>query len=341
MTPQEQSALLLRVSTGSWLIHALNAVARLGVPDVLDDEPRPVEEFAAKLGADADALGRTLGALAGLDFFTEGPRGHFALNEAARLLRTDAPGPLRAFLSIGVERVLPLFRELEHTLRTGKPAAEKIYGMPYFAYLDSHPDDDREFTRSLGRSAAAFFDTALDRMALDGAEHLVDLGGGDGTLVELALRKHPRLTATLLDRPRILGAARERMRAAGLTDRCDLVGGSFFAEVPTGGDVYCVARCLHNWDDDTVRTLLRTVRCAVAPDARLLLLEDVVPEGPAAATDDYSDLVMMLIGGRERTLAEYASLLGDARFALTGAQHVGTVAAPRLHLVEAAPFTQE
>ncbi|MFJ2768995.1 methyltransferase [Streptomyces sp. NPDC087300] len=341
MTPEEQSALLMRVSTGSWLIHALNAVAQLGVPDALDDEPRPVEEFAAGLGADADALGRTLRALAALDFFTEGPRGHFALNEAARLLRADSPAPLRAFLSVGVERVLPLFGELEHTLRTGRPAAEKIYGMPYFEYLDSHPEADRAFTRSLGRSAAAFFDTALDRMDLDGARHLVDLGGGDGTLIELALRRHPRLTATLLDRPGMLGAARERMREAGLADRCALVGGSFFTEVPAGGDVYCVARCLHNWDDDTARTLLRTVRSAMALDARLLIVEDVVAEGPATATAGYSDLVMMLIGGRERTLAEYRALLDDTGLALTGARPIGTVAAPRLHLVEAVPVPPE
>ncbi|ATL31693.1 methyltransferase [Streptomyces formicae] len=341
MTAQEQSALLTRVSTGSWLIHALNAVARLGVPDVLDETPRPVEEFAPGLGADADALGRTLRALAALDFFTEGPRGHFALNESARLLRADAPAPLRAFLSVGVERVLPLFGELEHTLRTGRPAAEKIYGMPYFDYLDQHPDTDREFTKSLGRSGAAFFDAALDRMELDGTEHLVDLGGGDGAFVELALRRHPRLTATLLDRPAMLGAARERMGEAGLTERCALVGGSFFDDVPTGGDVYCVARCLHNWDDDTARTLLRTVRTAMGPGARLMIVEDVVPEGPATATAGYADLVMMLIGGRERTLAEYEALLGDARFTLTGARPIGTVAAPRLHLVEAAPVTQE
>ncbi|MFE0173492.1 methyltransferase [Streptomyces sp. NPDC059002] len=337
MTPEEQSALLMRVSTGSWLIHALDAVARLGVPDVLGDEPRPVEEFADEVGADPDPLGRTLRALSALDFFTEGPRGHFALNEAARMLRADSPAPLRAFLSVGIERVLPLFSELEHTLRTGRPAAEKIYGMPYFEYLDSHPDADREFTRSLGRSAAAFFDTALDRMDLDGAEHFVDLGGGDGTLVEMALRRHPRLTATLLDRPAMLSAARERMRKADLTDRCTLVGGSFFTDVPTGGDVYCIARCLHNWDDDTARTLLRTVRDATPKGSRLLIVEDVVPDGPVTATAGYSDLVMMLIGGRERTLSEYEALLGDARFALAGAQPIGTVAAPRLHLVEAVP----
>lgn len=340
MTPEEEARLLQRIGTGNWLPHVLDALVGLGVPDHLADSPRPAAHIASETGTHPDALARTLRVVAGLGFFTEGPAGCFALNDAGRLLRSDSPSPLRGLLSVGIRRMLPLFAELPHTLRTGEPAAEKLYGMPYFEYLATHSEAGQEFDRQVARSAVAVFEAALSGDVLDGARTVVDIGGGDGTLLELALRARPGLRGVLLERPTVIGAAARRMRAAGLDGRCELVPGDFFTSVPGGGDVYVIARCLHNWDDARAVDVLRAVRAAMGPDSRLLVLEEVVPEHreeAGGAGTAHSDILMLLIGGRERTADGYRELLREAGLETFAVRPVATVEARAFHLIEAAP----
>ncbi|MDX3386237.1 methyltransferase [Streptomyces niveiscabiei] len=332
MTPEEEKALVLRTGVGTWLPHMLYALIGLGIPDRLTDEPRPVADVAADTGTLPDPLARTLRTAVSLGFFTEGPPEHFALNDAGRLLRSDSPGTLRAGLHITITRLLPLFAEFAHTLRTGEPAAEKLYGMPYYEHLAADPVAGQEFDRHLARTTPVVAEALLGGDTLDGAGTLVDVGGGNGTLLELLLRARPKLRGVLLDRPDVVAGAAGRLRDAGLADRCELAGGDFFASVPAGGDVYVIARCLHNWDDDRATRILRSVRDAAGPGSRLLVVEEVVPEETDPAEVAHSDVLMLLLGGRERTAGAYRRLLAGAGFETGAVRPAG-----RLRVFEARP----
>jgi hypothetical protein len=146
---------------------------------------------------------------------------------------------------------------------------------------------------------------------------LVDVGGGHGALVSAILQTGRRERAILFDQAGVIDGARGRIEAAGLADRCTLAAGSFFDTVPGGGDTYTLKDVIHDWDDAQSIRILRTVRGAMSDDAKLLLIERVLPPGGEPAIGKMVDVTMMVLtGGLERTEAEYRTLLEAAGFTL-------------------------
>jgi spermidine synthase len=168
-----------------------------------------------------------------------------------------------------------------------------------------------------------------------GLRRVVDVGGGAGVLLQAVLEANPELQGVLVDRPEAVQRATERLAAAGLAARVQCRVGDFFASVPTGGDAYLLSRVIHDWDDADARDILRRCREAMAPYARLLLVEALVPElavdGPEAIRMDVH--MLMLFGARERTDAEYRALLDSAGFALQRIDATGSPAG--LSVIEA------
>ncbi len=95
------------------------------------------------------------------------------------------------------------------------------------------------------------------------------------------------------------------------------MGGDFFLSIPSGGDAYLMRHIIHDWDDDKARTILRNCRKMMAPSARLLLVETVIPAGNEPCFAKLLDLNMLVLpGGLERTEAEYRVLFAAVGFRL-------------------------
>jgi len=288
------------------------AVARLGVPDLLADGPRPVAELAAESGADPQVLHRLLRGLVALGLFRRVEPDGYALTSVGELLRADVPGSLRQTAIMYGDVVARSFAEIMHTVRTGRPAFEKVYGQAFYDYLDGHPDVAETFAAAMGSEPAP---AVLDGIDLSEVNTLVDIGGGDGGLLIDVLDRYPHLHGVLLELPNSVQAAGKRLEAAGLAGRARLVAGSFFDSAPTGGDIYVLARVLHNWTDERAELLLRRVGAAMRPDARLLVLEKLLPDTVDTLGRAAVDLLMLgLLEGRDRTEGEYLSLLDKAGF---------------------------
>ncbi|HEY0636841.1 MAG TPA: methyltransferase [Pseudonocardiaceae bacterium] len=286
------------------------AVAKLGVPDLLAAGPRPVAELAAETGADPRALGRLLRGLVALGLFRPVPPDGYELTSVGELLRADVPGSLRQTAIMHGEVVYRAFAEIMHTVRTGRPAFEQAYGRPFYDYLADHPDVAETFAAAMGSEAAP---AVLGEVDLSGVGTLVDVGGGDGGLLAEVLRRHPGLRGVLVELPDSVRAAGRRLAAAGLADRARLVAGDFFESVPGGGDVYVLARVLHNWTDERAALLLRRTAAAMRPGARLLVMEKLLPDTIDTQGKASVDLLMLgLLEGRDRTEAEYVTLLDKA-----------------------------
>jgi hypothetical protein len=153
-----------------------------------------------------------------------------------------------------------------------------------------------------------------------GVKTVVDVGGGKGGTLAALLGAVPTLRGVLADRPEVVAAAGPVLEAAGVADRCDVVPSDFFVEVPAGGDAYVLGQILHDWPEEDCRRILRTIRAAMAPDARLWVVEEVLapdgqPPGPAQVPITLLDLAMLIcFGSQERTGEEYAALLESCGF---------------------------
>jgi precorrin-6B methylase 2 len=159
---------------------------------------------------------------------------------------------------------------------------------------------------------------------LTGVGRVVDVGGGRGGLVSALLAANPQVQAVVFDLPGVVENAAERLAAAGVAERSEVVAGDFRQAVPPGADAYVLSWVLHDWDDETALLILHTCRAAMAPGARLLVVEMVVPEPGQPGADLFArtlrqtDLEMLVVvGGRERTRAEYAALFSAEGFTLT------------------------
>ena len=328
---------LVGLLAGPRLAQAISVAARLGLADLLDSGSRTPAELAASTGTNADALRRMLRTLAGAGIFEEEEAsGRFRLTPFAGPLRSTAPDSICAYAVMAGERwIWQALGAMEHTVRTGQPAFDHVFGMPLFDYYARYPDAGRvsaEGLRSVGRGEDAAVASAYD---FSGVTTVVDLGGGQGGLLAAILHATSQARGTLFDLPHVMDAARRQFQQAGVATRVRLETGDFFKSVPAGGDVYLLRKVLHDWDDDKARAILEVCRSAMTVHARLLIVETVVAPGNTPCHAKELDLLMLVYtGGRERTEQEYRELLDATGFAL---EHT-LATASTMSIIEAKPI---
>lgn len=303
---------LLGILAGSWVAQGVYALVKLGVPDQLADGPVKVERLAHACQADPRALERLLRALTLLGLFTQPEPGTFGLTPTTDLLRSDVPGSVHLNALMQGDEIFRSFAEIMHTMRTGRPAFEQVYGQPFYAYLDANPQAAHTFNESMGDQRPP---AALSTCDLSWAGTVVDIGGGNGGLLIELLGASPQSRGVLLELPDAVRQAQLRLADAGVADRVECVEGTFFDPVPTGGDAYVLSRVLHNWNDENATRILRRVHAAMGPDSRLIVLEELLPPdneaaGAGRAAAAMVDLLMLVtLEGCDRTEAEYRNLL--------------------------------
>jgi len=313
-TPQQH---LNQLISGYWHARCVYVVAKLGIADLLASGPQSIEELARRTGTHRPALFRLLRALASLGVFAEEPGQRFALTPAAELLRQDVPGSQWAMAVMMGEEHYSAWGELLYSVRTGKIAFDKIYGMPVFEFLSQNPEQAALFDKAMvgvhGRETSAM----LDAYDFSVFSSIADIGGGNGSTLCGILKRHPEIHGTLFDLPGVIERAGATVEAAGLANRVHLVAGSFFESVPGGVDAYVLRHIIHDWDEDKAIRILANVRRAIRDDGRLLVVESVIPPGNEPFFGKLLDVTMMVIpGGQERTAQEYHDLLGKAGFRL-------------------------
>ncbi len=327
-------AVMTRMLTGYWIAQALHVAAQLGVADLLADGPRTVADLARATGTHGRSLYRLLRALASEGVFVEDAQGRFALTPLAECLRSDVPGSQRSMAIMNGEEHYRCWGELLYSVQTGQTAFEKLYGQPIFPYLAAHPRQARIFDEAMVGVHGAETQAMLDTYDFRGFGTLVDIGGGNGSLLLATLQRHPALRGVLFDRPDVIERARANVQAAGLQDRCTLTPGDFFQTAPPGGDAYLMRHIIHDWNDEQCRTILRTCRKVVPASGKLLLIESVIPPGNDPCFAKLLDLTMLAIpGGMERTEAEYRELLASAGFHLARVVPTASV----VHVIESVP----
>ena len=310
------TAAMFRLITGFWVSQAVGVAAALGIADQLEGGPRHGDDLARAVGADPDALQRLLRMLASLGVFAEVAPGTFGQTPLSETLRSDVPGSLRAYamMQCAPGRWLPWGRLLD-SIRSGRPMAREALGMEHFAYYAQHPDEAAFFNAGMAEVSAWAAGVVLRVYDFSRTRVVADVGGGHGSLLAAILRAAPGARGILFDLPRVIATARPGIAAQGLADRCELVAGDFFEAVPEGADLHLLQQVVHNWDDAEAARLLGNCHRALPPGGKLVLVEMIVPSDNRPSEAHLMDLNMLVnLGGRQRTEAEYRSLLQAAGF---------------------------
>ena len=307
----------------NWTTQAIAVAVQLRLPDMLIDGPRSTETLAGQTSCHPPSLLRLLRALASIGIVTQQPDGCFALTDIGRVLGANAPGSMAAWAELSGTSSWVAWGQLLSCVQSGHSVGKQTTGADGFEHLQHDADAARLFNRamvSVSQPVAAALASEVD---FGGVAHVVDVGGGRGTLLAAVLRAHPRMQGTLFDMAHAVDAARAHLAEAGVLEHCHLVGGDFFEAVPAGADAYLLKTVLHDWNDERCVAILACCARSLPASGRLLVVERLMPARYAVTAHDQGvargDLNMLVAqNGRERTLDEFCALLAAAGLVLVG-----------------------
>jgi hypothetical protein len=317
ISPSQQ---IMKLGFGFVVSQALRVVIDLGVPDLLAGGKKTVDELAAATGARAGALQRVLRLLAAEGVLREITPHCFELTDVGVALQSDRSGPGDFVRMINGEAYLA-FEQLLYSVRTGKPAFDKVFGIPRFDWLSQHPQQAALFQSAMVALGQGNNEAIAEAYDFKQFTQVVDVGGGHGQLLSAILARNDHLKGLLFDLPS--GVAAARQGTGGDLPRTEFVAGDFFESVPTG-DLYVMKKVIHDWEDGRAEIILANCRKAMPPGAKVLVAETLVPPGNEPSQIKYIDVVMLAVtGGLERTEAQYARLFEAAGLRLERVIHTG------------------
>ena len=304
---------LQQMAAGYCLPRCLHMVANLGVADALEETPRTASDLAASVGAHPGALGRVLRLLAAHGVFDMQGGDKFGHSPASRLLRSDHPQSMHAWARVtGLPILWSSFGAMEHSVRTGLPAAAEVFPGGFWEYLAEHPAEGRVFNAAMVAKARGAVAGILASYDFSGFGLIGDIGGGSGHLLRAILDTAPTAKGVLFDLPQVIE------EASGMaSERLTLQSGDFFRGDLPNCDAYLLMEIIHDWADEEAAAILKAIRRAAPAHAKLLVIETIVPDNPGPDWSKVLDMIMLtLVGGRQRTQQEYEELLAQAGFVL-------------------------
>lgn len=310
---------MLHMIHGFMLSQAIYVAAKLGLADLLQDGARSSQELACSTCMHEPSLYRVLRALAAIGVFTETEAGLFGLTPLGETLRTDAADSLRSMAAfMGGQCNWQAWGDILHSIKTGEPAFEHVFGTGFFQHLDCHPDNAKMFAEAMNCCSSLYNEAIVNAYDFSRFETIVDVGGGRGRLIAAILQANPQTRGILFDTPHQTPRAERLFEQEEIADRCETRTGDFLESVPEGGDAYVLKHIIHDWDDARAIEILKNCHRSMLKGARLLLMEEIVAPDTEFAPAKVLDLQQLLMaGGRERTAEQYRKLLEAAGFELT------------------------
>jgi ubiquinone/menaquinone biosynthesis C-methylase UbiE len=315
--PAQLHKKMLQLLSSLWVTRAVGSFARLGLADVMDGGADDAATIAAARGLVPDRVYRLLRALSTVGIVAEPAHGRFALTPLGRLLCTHAPDNTRTTAIFLNDYFADMWMHLDEALAGERTAFEALKGKPFFDWLRAHPDEARRFNRMMLEVHGPETPAIVAAYDFSPFAHVVDVGGGNGALLSAVLAAYPNRRGTLFDMAEAVAAAKRG--EGGALPGVDFVAGDVFTTpAPEGGDVYMIRHLMHDYDDPDCVRILNNVRRAMKADGRVLVLEAPLPSDDSPGPGRWLDLqVMVLCGGRERTVEEYAALFARAGLRLS------------------------
>jgi ubiquinone/menaquinone biosynthesis C-methylase UbiE len=323
INPNEKEELIanLRQMVGGFArTQELYTAVKLGIADILADGSKQAVEIARSAQTQHKALYRFMRVLVTRNILFQDENGAFKLTAMGQFLRSDHPESICNLIIFIGEVNYPVGQGMLYTVQTGRPAFQHIFDMSLFEYLNLHP--------YLGKAFNNFMNVIVDERVggivtaynFSQFETIVDVGGGNGSLIAAILKKYSDQKGKVFDLPKVVAEAKHNLMQNGIGNRCEFIEGDFLSDpLPKDGDLYILSNIIHDWNDENALQILRNCRQAMHNDNRLLIIEQIMPErvedGPAVIGSDMG--MLMLFDGAQRTEAEHRSLLSSAGFHTT------------------------
>jgi SAM-dependent methyltransferase len=319
---------LLGIVFDSWKSQAIYVAAQLRIADLLIEEPRTAEELSVATNTDSPSLYRLLRALTTIEICREREDGAFELLPMGEFLRSETADSIRSTIIFSCGYQWPVWGNLLYSVQTGKSARQYLTGAEGFQHLERDPELAATFSQSMSEIARLVAPGIVQAYDFSKMKRVVDVGGAHGELLATILAANPALRGVLFDLPHAAEHARSHMANAGVVDRCEFVSGDFFKSVTPDADGYVLKSVVHDWNDERSQVILENCRRAMAPGAKLLLVERVVPgrleASPAHHQIVRSDLNMLIsLAAQERNEDEFRRLLDASGFRITRIIPVG------------------
>lgn len=310
---------MLQLLNAFLTVQTLHVAAALGIPDLLANAPATVDSLAVATGAHRPSLYRLLRMLAAAGSLREEADGRFSLTALGATLRTDGPDSVRDWaLYVGATETWEAWGRLRDTVMTGEPGFVLAHGMPTYDYLAQNPELGATFDRWMTRQSDQHNAAVVAGYDFSSFRTVADIGGGEGSTLAAILRANPSLRGILLDVPKVVANPTPLM-AAGVYDRCAVIGGDMLGGVPSGADAYMLKRVLMIWGDEQATQALRNCAAVLPRDGKVLAIEMIMPPCNEPSPAPTFDVLMLLAhkGGRIRTEAEFRELFKAAGLRLT------------------------
>jgi len=306
-------AVVLDLLTGMMKTQAIHHATRLGVASLVQDVPKNTAELASATGTQPEALYRLLATLASMGIFEEVEPGYFAQTPLSHVLRPDVPGSMYdVALLHGEEWQWHSWEAFAHSLETGQTAFEQAYHTSLWEYFNAHQDVGERFSKAMTGFSTQVNAPLAHAYDFSPFHTLVDIGGGHGSLLATILEAMPALQGILFDLPSVIEEARPLIASSPIADRCELVVGDVFVEVPKA-DAYIMKQIIKDWNDEQCVRILSNCRAAMRPEGRVLVAEQVLQPGKTMITTKLIDLQLLaLLSGRERYESDYRALFEQA-----------------------------
>ena len=305
-------AQLLSIVSSAWTSAAVYVAAKLGIADLLKDGPKTTEYLSVATSTHEMSLYRVLRAVASVGVFIEQDGRTFANTPMSETLRSGNPNSVRDLtIWINEPEHWKVYGDLMHSVKTGGPAWDKTHGEPVFQYLfKTNPELGDIFNKAMTSYTHQTAGPLLEAYDFSSAQVIADIGGGLGHLLGSVLATNKGTTGVLFDLPEVLNGAPAMLKKYGVEDRVETMCGDFTQDIPVVADIYLLKHIIHDWYDDKNQVILGNIRNNMPDDAKILIIETVVPEGNDPHFSKIIDLEMLAApGGMERTASEFKELL--------------------------------
>ncbi|MCX6279736.1 MAG: ArsR family transcriptional regulator [Bacteroidetes bacterium] len=301
-----------------WLLPSLYVAAKLDIATLLKKKPLTVHEMADLLHVDASNISRIMRALASQGIFRQLKDDRYALNGLSKPL-LEEQGSLRYMILHHLGAVnWNLMSNLEVAVKTGMDPFKERYGAGIYEYLKDHPPDYELFDKSMSNLSELGLSPILNAYDFSKYPVIADIGGGEGFLLANILNNNPGSKGILFDTTQGVAKAPEILAVNHSLNRTTVIAGDFFKSITVEANIYILKNIIHNWNDEDCLIILSNISKCMLTDSRLLIIEMVVPPGNTPSLSKLLDIQMMaaMQGGKERTAAEFETLLEKSGFTL-------------------------
>lgn len=314
----QDESLLSDYIYGTWRSWMILASVKLNIAEHLVESQLDIDELAKLTGSHAPSLFRLMRALASFDIFKLNEDGKWSMTPMATMLTSRGKHSMKYAVLKLIENEYLAWAQLDKAIINGGSVFEEAYGMPFYDRLQSNPQSLANF-KNFVKSITAIDSHIPDFYDFKSFKHIVDIGGNDGTFLELVLKSAPNAVGTLFDEMHVIEEAKKNLLSSEIGDRLLFAAGNFLENIPSGGDCYILKKILPDWNDENAAKIVSNIAKKMNPGNRLLIIEPTLPEDDKEQVNRGLDILLLCTrNGKQRKNSEIESLFRQCGLRLNG-----------------------